>query len=187
MVVGHIIVQRAKLNIWGDVFMFDNQTVIILVLIVILVYILTRFVVIPQDTKAVVERFGAYEKTLESGMHFLLPIADKIRSRVSTKAQPYAVRSHIVELNGVPLFKIGVTMAVKITDPRAYTYELKDGEKHLRKIFEAQCTRIVRHADDHNALDEETFKASLKQALMHEEKLPGLRIDQVDIDALEML
>ena len=40
--------------------------------------------IVPQARAGIVERLGRYNRTLEPGLHFLIPFMDKLRGRSST-------------------------------------------------------------------------------------------------------
>ena len=63
-----------------------TAVLIILAIIVILVLI-SGIKFVPQAQVYIVERFGAFSKTLETGPHYVVPIIDKVAKKVSIKEQ----------------------------------------------------------------------------------------------------
>ena len=57
------------------------------VVLFVLIVILSSIKIVNTGYLYVVERFGQYHKTLEPGWHFLIPFADFVRKKVSTKQQ----------------------------------------------------------------------------------------------------
>ena len=60
------------------------MTPYILIGILVLV-LLTGLFVVKQQTAAIIERFGRFLKIRQSGLHFKIPIIDKISGRVSLR------------------------------------------------------------------------------------------------------
>ena len=60
---------------------------LIIALVIILLLVITGVKVVPQAKAFVVERFGAYHATWDTGIHFRIPIVDRISKRVSMKEQ----------------------------------------------------------------------------------------------------
>ena len=59
-----------------------------IILAVLAVFVLFKcVVVVPQRSAYIVERLGRYSNTLEAGMHFLVPIIDRVAYRHSLKEQ----------------------------------------------------------------------------------------------------
>jgi len=69
-----------------------------------------------------VERFGKYVKTLESGLHFLIPLVDRIayahdlkeNCHRSARSSGYHSRQRNINIDGV--------LYVRVTDPRRASY-----------------------------------------------------------------
>jgi regulator of protease activity HflC (stomatin/prohibitin superfamily) len=62
--------------------------IVLLVLVVVIVTIVAKSVrVVPQRHAYIIERFGKYHKTLEAGLHLLVPIADKVAYKHTLKEQ----------------------------------------------------------------------------------------------------
>ena len=43
--------------------------------------------IVPQQTAQIVERLGSYSRTLDDGMHFLVPFVDKVRANIDLREQ----------------------------------------------------------------------------------------------------
>ena len=59
--------------------------VISIVVFILLIVIISGIKIVPQASAYVVERLGAYHETWQTGMHFRLPILDRIAKTVSLK------------------------------------------------------------------------------------------------------
>ena len=79
-------------------------------LIILLIFILViglviglNFKVIPQDEIGVVERLGSYHKTLEPGLHFLIPFIDRLNK--VKKDQSIEIKQTMI-LNMKPQYEV---------------------------------------------------------------------------------
>ena len=71
-------------------------TIVIIIAIIAVIYVLKGFMIVPQSETRVVERLGRYDRTLNSGINYLLPIIDRPRpvyqrTEVIVGGQKYAV------------------------------------------------------------------------------------------------
>lgn len=60
--------------------------IIVLVVLVILLLV-TNIRVVPQATEFVIERLGTYYTTWETGLHFKVPLVDRVAKRISLRSR----------------------------------------------------------------------------------------------------
>ncbi|WP_328616147.1 SPFH/Band 7/PHB domain protein [Amycolatopsis sp. NBC_00355] len=79
---------------------------------------------VPEGRAAVIERLGRFRTVLGPGRHFVLPFADRVRTRVDLGDQILTSPPRAIEAgDGHEVFvEFAVTFA--ITDPRPATYEI---------------------------------------------------------------
>lgn len=59
--------------------------IVIIVALVVIALLVTNIRIVPQARAYVVERLGAYYGTWQVGLHFKVPLIDKIARKVSLK------------------------------------------------------------------------------------------------------
>lgn len=57
------------------------------ILAIIIILLGSNITIVPQANNYVVERLGAYSTTWETGLHFKIPIIDRVAKRISVKEQ----------------------------------------------------------------------------------------------------
>lgn len=90
--------------------------------ILLLLLITTNIRIVPQSNAYVIERLGAYLTTWNTGIHFKIPLIDRISKKVSLKEivadfppQPVITKDNVT-------MKIDTVIFFQITDPKLYTY-----------------------------------------------------------------
>jgi regulator of protease activity HflC (stomatin/prohibitin superfamily) len=61
-------------------------------LTIIIVFVLTGFFTVKQQTAAIVERFGRFKRIAGAGLNFKIPLIDKVAGRISLRVQQLDVR-----------------------------------------------------------------------------------------------
>ncbi len=73
----HLVVRRVT-SMLGFIIM-------ILLIAIVVILIFSTVKIVPQSYAYVVERIGAYDRTLNVGLHILIPLIDRVSNRVSLK------------------------------------------------------------------------------------------------------
>ena len=62
--------------------------VVLLLLVIFVVILIFRTIrIVPQQTALIIERLGKFSRTLEGGLHILVPFVDKVRANVDLREQ----------------------------------------------------------------------------------------------------
>lgn len=81
----------------------------IVIAVLVLITLIKTAIVVPQKSSYVIERLGKYSKTIEAGLHILIPFVDKVSYRRTTKEEILNIGSQscitsdnvVVEIDGV--------------------------------------------------------------------------------------
>ena len=97
-----------------------------IILILVVVFIIPCVKIVPQAKKYVVERLGSYHKTLDNGLHFLIPFIDRVANNVTQKeiVKDFAPQPVITKDNVT--MQIDTVVYFQITDAKLYTYGVEN-------------------------------------------------------------
>ncbi len=84
-----------------------------------LIILLTSFFTVKQQTAAIIERFGKFHSIRQSGLHFKIPIVDKISGKLSLKIQQLDVIIETKTLDNV-FVKLKVSVQYKVIKEKVY-------------------------------------------------------------------
>ena len=94
-----------------------------LVIIAILALIVISCIrVIPESTCQIVELLGKYQTTWERGLHFKIPILQRIAKKVSLKEQVADFEPQSVITKDNVTMKIDTVVYYRVFDPKLFTY-----------------------------------------------------------------
>ena len=89
---------------------------------VIVVIVLTRtFVIVKQASTAIVERLGRYQRTLSPGLNILVPVIDRVRTRVDMREQVASFPPQPVITEDNLVVSIDTVIYFQVTEPKAAT------------------------------------------------------------------
>ena len=96
------------------------------VVLFVLIVILSSIKIVNTGYLYVVERFGQYHKTLEPGWHFLIPFADFVRKKVSTKQQILDVPPQSVITKDNVKISVDNVIFYKLLNAKDAVYNIED-------------------------------------------------------------
>ena len=94
--------------------------------VVILVLLASCVKIVPQASAYVVERLGAYQGTWSVGLHFKLPILDKVAKRINLKEQVVDFAPQPVITKDNVTMRIDTVVFFQITDPKMFAYGVEN-------------------------------------------------------------
>ncbi len=120
----------------------------------------------PQQEIWVVERFGKFIRRLEPGLNWIVPIIDIVANRLSLKEEAVEVSEQTaITQDNVSVVLDGIVY-VKIFDPVAATYGVKDPINSLTQLVQTTMrSEIGKIALDNTFEERETLNAKVLEAI----------------------
>ncbi|WP_027398305.1 SPFH domain-containing protein [Anaerovorax odorimutans] len=161
--------------------MSDFITVIIL-LIILIYLVVANIKIVPQAKSYVVERLGAYHQTWQVGLHFKIPLIDKIAKRVSLK-------EHVIDFPPQPVItKDNVTMEIdtviyfQITDPKLYAYGVENPMAAIENLTATTLRNIIGELElDGTLTSREVINTKIRLVLDEATDPWGIKINRVEV------
>ncbi len=99
---------------------------VIVSLIVALILVSAAVKTVPQASEWTVERFGRYTRTLQPGLHLILPFVDRVGTRLSMRETVLDIPSQdVITLDNATVSADGVTF-FQVMDAAKAAYEVSD-------------------------------------------------------------
>ena len=154
-----------------------------LIFIVIAVAVIASNVrIVPQAKSYVIERLGAYHQTWQVGLHFKIPLIDKIARKVSLKEkvidfppQPVITKDNVtMELDTVIYFQI--------TDPKLYAYGVESPMDAIENLTATTLRNIIGDLElDESLTSRETINSKIRVVLDEATDPWGIKINRVEV------
>ena len=110
-----------------DAYFVDPFGVFVIVVVVLAFFLLLMGVKsIPQGMEFTVERFGRYTVTLRPGLHFIVPVVDRIGTRMNMMETVLDVPSQEVITKDNAMITVDGVVFFQILDAAQAAYEVND-------------------------------------------------------------
>src|SRR5919112_1046532 len=164
-----------------------NLLVPIIIVATLLVFLVISAVrVVPQARRYNVERFGRYRTTLEPGLNFIIPLADRINTKLDVREQVYSSEPKPVITEDNLVVNIDTVLYYQITDPRAAAYEVADYLKAIDQLTVTTLRNLIGSMDLESTLtSRETINTRLREVLDAATGKWGIRVNRVEIKAID--
>ncbi len=161
--------------------------VIAAIAILFVLTILARTVrIVPQARAGLVERLGRYHRTLDPGLHFLMPLVDRLRPLVDLREQVVAFPPQPVITQDNVTISIDTVFYFTVTDPFRATYEVAS----LLTAIEQLTVTTLRNVIGSLSLEEvltsrDKINADLRIVLDEATERWGLRVIRIELKSID--
>ena len=118
-------------------------SVFFVLIILAIVLLLSCIKIVPQAQAYVVTRLGAYQGTWSVGLHFKLPIIDKVARRVTLKEQVVDFAPQPVITKDNVTMRIDTVVFFQITDPKLFTYGVENPIMAIENLTATTLRNII--------------------------------------------
>ena len=159
------------------------KLVVILVWIAIAIGLLvTNIRIVPQARAYVVERLGAYHGTWQVGLHFKVPLIDKISRKVSLKEKVIDFPPQPVITKDNVTMEIDTVIYFQITDPKLYTYGVESPMDAIENLTATTLRNIIGELElDESLTSREHINSKIRLVLDEATDPWGIKINRVEV------
>ncbi len=163
-------------QLFGGVFIF-------LVLVVFIIIILSSCIkIVPQAYAYVVERLGAFQGTWQVGLHFKLPLLDKIARRVNLKEQVVDFAPQPVITKDNVTMRIDTVVFFQITDPKLFAYGVENPIMAIENLTATTLRNIIGDLElDQTLTSRETINTKMRASLDVATDPWGIKVNRVEL------
>lgn len=108
-----------------------GKIIFLVILIMIIAAFISSIKVVNTGYVSIVERFGQFHRVLEPGWHLIIPFADFVRRKVSTKQQILDIEPQSVITKDNVKISVDNVIFYKIMAPRDAIYNIEDYESGI--------------------------------------------------------
>jgi len=149
---------------------------------VLIIIALTRFTIVPQGTARVVQRLGKYHRTLQTGLHWVMPFFDKALGSIVLKEQVADFRpSEVITKDNVKMM-IDSVVFFQVVDPRLFTYGIERPMQAIENLTATTLRNIVGELElDETLTSRETVNTKMQHIIDDATNPWGIKIHRVEL------
>ena len=156
--------------------------VILIILILAIAIVASCIKIVPQAQAYVVERLGAYQDTWSVGLHFKVPIVDKVAKRVLLKEQVADFPPQPVITKDNVTMRIDTVVFFQITDPKLFTYGVENPIMAIENLTATTLRNIIGDLElDQTLTSRETINAKMRASLDIATDPWGIKVNRVEL------
>ena len=155
--------------------------VFLVVIIAIVLWVLASCIrIVPQAHAYVVERLGGYKETWGVGLHFKVPILDRVAKRVSLKEQVVDFEPQAVITKDNVTMQIDTVVFYQITDPKKYAYGVESPIAAIENLTATTLRNIIGDLElDETLTSRETINTQMRATLDVATDPWGIKVNRV--------
>ena len=157
--------------------------ILLIILAVIVVLILISCVRIVRQAQAlVIERLGAYQATWSTGLHFKLPIVDRVARKVDLKEQVVDFAPQPVITKDNVTMRIDTVVFYQITDPKMFCYGVANPIMAIENLTATTLRNIIGDLElDQTLTSRETINTKMRASLDVATDPWGIKVNRVEL------
>ena len=155
---------------------------ILVLLIVIVIVLVSCISIVPQAYAYVVERLGAYQQTWSVGLHFKMPIIDKVAKRVILKEQVVDFAPQPVITKDNVTMRIDTVVFYQITDPKLFAYGVENPIMAIENLTATTLRNIIGEMElDQTLTSREVINTKMRASLDIATDPWGIKVNRVEL------
>ena len=148
----------------------------------VIILISVNVVIVPQANAYVVERLGAYQTTWGTGIHFKIPLIERIANKITLKErvgdfppQPVITKDNVT-------MKIDTVIYFQVTDPKLFTYGIVSPMAAIENLTATTLRNIIGDLELDQTLTSRDIINSKMRSILDEATDPwGIKINRVEL------
>lgn len=152
------------------------------IVVIILAVFVSNVKIVPQAYTYIVERLGGYYTTWQTGLHFAIPVIDKVSKRINMKElvadfppQPVITKDNVT-------MQIDTVIYLQVTDPKLYSYGVDNPMKAIENLTATTLRNIIGDLELDQTLTSRDIINSKMRAILDTATDPwGIKINRVEL------
>ncbi|MFP4511069.1 MAG: SPFH domain-containing protein [Spirochaetota bacterium] len=143
--------------------------------------------IIPNKTAKIVERLGKYNRTLDAGIHMLIPFIDRVRYTHNLKEQAIDVPTQPCFTNDNVRIEVDGVLYFKVMDPKKASYGITDYRYGTIQLAQTTMRSVIGKLELDKTFEErENINGSILKSIDEATDPWGVRITRYEIQNIRV-
>jgi regulator of protease activity HflC (stomatin/prohibitin superfamily) len=142
--------------------------------------------IVPQATALIVERLGRYARTLDAGLHLLIPFVDRVRAGVDLREQVVSFAPQPVITSDNLVVSIDTVLYFQVTNARSAVYEIANYIFGIEQLSVTTLRNVIGSMDLEQTLtSRDQINGQLRGVLDEATERWGIRVNRVELKSID--
>ena len=156
--------------------------VIITIAVIFIILAVLSIDIVPQATTHIIERFGTYKATFDTGFHMKVPFIDKVAKRISLKEKVADFAPQAVITKDNVTMQIDTIVFYQVLDPKLYTYGIERPILAIENLSATTLRNIIGELElDQTLTSRDIIKTKMREILDDETDRWGIKVNRVEL------
>ena len=152
------------------------------ILLFVIIAIAKTMQIVPQRRAYIVERLGKYNKTLEAGMHILMPFIDKVSYKHTLKEQAVDVPPQMCITKDNISVEVDGILYMQVVDPKNASYGIGDYSFASTQLAQTTMRSVIGKLDLDKTFEErESINAEIVKAVDAASDPWGVKVTRYEV------
>src|SRR5664280_145383 len=160
---------------------------VLLLLVLFAVIVIVRTVkIVPQQVSLIIERLGKFSRTLEGGLHFLVPFVDRVRASVDLREQVVSFTPQPVITSDNLVVNIDTVIYYSVIDSKSAVYEIANFIQGIEQLTVTTLRNVIGSLDLEQTLtSRDQINGQLRGVLDEATERWGIRVNRVELKSID--
>ncbi len=154
----------------------------IALVILLIAFLASNIVIVPQAKAYIVERLGTYKCTWNTGLHFKVPLFERIARKVTLKEQVVDFPPQPVITKDNVTMQIDTVVYFQITDPKLFTYGIESPMAAIENLTATTLRNIIGDLElDQTLTSRDIINTKMRAILDEATDAWGIKVNRVEL------
>ena len=156
--------------------------VVAVIVVLFIILVVSNVIIVPQACAYVIERLGAYQQTWQTGLHFKIPLIDRVANKVTLKERIADFKPQPVITRDNVTMQIDTVVYFFVSDPKLYTYGVVQPMSAIENLTATTLRNLIGELELDQTLTSRDIINSKMRAILDEATDPwGIKVNRVEL------